>query len=372
MPQTKKRLESFGALRALCCLSVILLHTHVTVYTGYLGVTTFFIMSGFLLVYNYYDRTELDAASVSLCFRFAHGKVKKLYPLHLLTMALFVAEYAYALITGLAKPTLQLFAPFIANVLLIQTWFPSENFYFSFNIVSWYLSVSAFLYFMFPLVLKAVRRLRSTAQAAVLCVLLFAVQAAVSYCGCGSAWLGAMLGRNGGTVQWLLQVFPPMRLPAFWIGCNLGYIFLKTENRVFTKAQAAVFEALTVLAAVCSLCTGLLPKSAPRLPAFFDYSLKYMLPAAMLVLAFAYARDPAVRLLTNRVMLHLGRLSPYIYLIHYPVIAATALAVTRLPCSFTVQRVLYLVSAAVFTYVFSVLYASRSPRKKRESAQRSR
>ena len=223
---------------------------------------------------------------------------------------------------------------------------------------------------MFPLVLKAVRRLRSTAQAAVLCVLLFAVQAAVSYYGCGSAWLGAMLGRNGGTVQWLLQVFPPMRLPAFWIGCNLGYIFLKTEKRVFTKAQAAAFEALTVLAAVCSLCTGLLPKSAPRLPAFFDYSLKYMLPAAMLVLAFAYARGPAVRLLTNRVTLHLGRLSPYIYLIHYPVIAAAALAVTRLPCSFTVQRVLYLASAAVFTYVFSVLYASRSPRKKRESAQR--
>ncbi len=86
MPQTKNRLEAFGALRALCCLSVILLHTHVTTYTAYLGVTAFFIMSGFLLVYNYYDRTELDGAGLSLCFRFAHGKVKKLYPLHLLTM----------------------------------------------------------------------------------------------------------------------------------------------------------------------------------------------------------------------------------------------------------------------------------------------
>lgn len=357
MTRTKRRLEAFGALRALSCLSIIGLHCYVWEHPGYMAVTVFFMLSGFLLVYNYYDRTDLDAVSIPLCARFTWNKIKKIYPLHLLTLLFFAAEQLYGLVSGLAKPGWDFFFPQLANVLLIQSWFPQERIYFSLNVPSWYLSVCVFLYFMFPFVLKAVKRFSSVSQAVLASVGLAALQMTVSYYWTvNSNAIDISLGQLHGARQWLVYVFPLMRLVSFSIGCNLGYIFLKLQDKKFGSVKAVVFELLTVAVTAVSVLNVQFPAERSDFAKAFDYTLRYMPASIMLIIAFAWAEGPIVKLLTNRVMLYIGRLSKDIYLIHYPVVAAAAFFATRMNCSTQVQRAFYLTFVAVVSLSLTELY----------------
>lgn len=350
-------MESLDVLRALCCLGVITLHCHVSYFLAYPAVNVFFILSGFLLTYNYYGKTSLDEVSFSLCLRFSWRKIKKLYPLHILTLLFFLAEQFYGLISGLAGPTWDFFFPILANILLLQSWVPSEPVYFSLNVPSWYLSVCAFLYLMFPLILKAVKRFKSIFQALGLSAAIFALQLLLSYIGCRSIpAIDALLGQNSGAKQWLLYVCPPLRLGSFAIGCNFGYVFLKTQDKKFGTVKAAAFELLTVALMGLTVYNILLPAWFPKYGEVFDYSLKFTLPAVMTVLAFAYGEGPVVKLLTNRPLLYLGGLSSNMYLIHYPVVAVAALLVSVMGGSAAAQRAVYLVFIAVFTLVLSEVY----------------
>ena len=356
MEMKQKRLDRFTALKALCCLSVISLHCYILFIAAYVGVTVFFLMSGFLQTYNTYEKNTLDDVNFTLCARFSWNKIKKLYPLHFLTLLFFLAEQFYGLFTGLAKPGWEFFSPILANILLIQSWFPTERFYYSLNVPSWYLSVSVFLYLMFPLILKAVKRLKSVSQAVWLSAAIYAVQIFFTK-------IGYDLWPDKEVRQWVRYVFPPLRLGTFAIGCNLGYIYLKMRDRRFGPVKATAFEVLTILITVLTIYDRNLPDWFPKYGSMFSYSLKFILPAVMIVIAFAFGEGLIVKLLTNKPLLYLGRLSSNMYLIHYPLVAIAALFVTRMNCSPQAQRAIYLVFIAVFTVGLSEVYSRVQKRK---------
>ena len=363
MEQKQERLDRITVLKALCCLSVISLHSYIFFSVAYIGVTVFFLISGFLLTYNYYGKNTLDDVNPALCARFSWDKIKKLYPLHILTFLFFLAEQLYGLFSGLAKPTWDFFFPIFANILLIQSWFPKEAVYFSLNTPSWYLSVSVFLYLMFPLILKAIKRFRKVSQAVWLSAVIFVLQILFTY-------IGYRHGRNNEIRAWVRHVSPLLRLGNFAIGCNLGYIYLKMQNKKFGAVKAAVFEILTILITLLTIYNRLLPDWFPKYGPTFDYSMKYMLPAIMIMIAFAFGEGPVVKLLTNRPLLYIGRLSPNMYLIHYPVIAVAAFLVTRMGGSAKIQRAIYLIFIAVFTIGLSELYGRAEKKIKNRRKRR--
>ena len=46
----------------------------------------------------------------------------------------------------------------ISNIVLLQSWVPKSEFYWSFNAVSWYLSLQLAMYFAFPYIRKMINR----------------------------------------------------------------------------------------------------------------------------------------------------------------------------------------------------------------------
>lgn len=110
---------------------------------GAIGVTFFFILSGFLLAYGYKKRLMTREISTS---DFYKARAVKLYPLHILCFAaVFLLGIRNFVTADLPKAVLNLF--------LLQSWVPSPDYYMSYNAVSWFLSDELFFYLMFPFVL---------------------------------------------------------------------------------------------------------------------------------------------------------------------------------------------------------------------------
>ena len=149
-----EKIKSLQALRGLAFLG----HVGSKVEWGTLGASLFFCLSGFLLMYR--AGNERTVCTIKDSLQFAKDKLKKIYPLHIITMVIVIA-YNVAEIIYWKNPLLT-FGRFIIpgavlNITLLQCWIPDDRVNIILNPVSWYLSTAAFLYFIFPYVCKYVR-----------------------------------------------------------------------------------------------------------------------------------------------------------------------------------------------------------------------
>lgn len=95
----RERIQSLQVVRALGFLGVFIAHCGVThVETGPWGVSLFFVLSGFVMVYTYYDR-ELPASWIQ-CIKFSAEKIRRLYPLHILMVFFALIIPQNALVRG--------------------------------------------------------------------------------------------------------------------------------------------------------------------------------------------------------------------------------------------------------------------------------
>ncbi len=103
------------------------------------GVTFFFVLSGVILTYVY---PELRAGA-RLRFLWAH--IARIWPAHLFALALLLYLIYWQSLAGHHRPWV-----FVANIFLLQAWFPYYHVFFSFNAVSWTISVEMLFYVLFP------------------------------------------------------------------------------------------------------------------------------------------------------------------------------------------------------------------------------
>lgn len=210
--QSKKYNASFQGLRGIAILLIVISHcsfginaygSNTTMYCGGLGVSIFIMLSGYLTLYQHYDNnTELKFKE------FIFEKIKKFYPLHLLTL---IAALPFLLVSIKTIGKSQAILIFISNLTLVQTWIPIENFYFSLNAVSWYLSITMFFIVMTPVTIKCFRKI-SMLQVGILTLLLIAFE-----------FIWTFLVGDYPEAHWLIYVFPVTRFVDFLIGG--GYTF---------------------------------------------------------------------------------------------------------------------------------------------------
>ncbi len=112
---------------------------------GYMGVSFFFVLSGFILAYNYHNRLENLRSGILTSFYIA--RFAKIYPVHLLMLCISIPH------TILDEQRFHLghiYQRAVANIFLVQSYIPKVEYYFTFNAVSWSLSNEVFFYLFFP------------------------------------------------------------------------------------------------------------------------------------------------------------------------------------------------------------------------------
>ncbi|MEO8642215.1 acyltransferase [Pseudomonas sp.] len=112
--------------------------------SGYSGVTFFFVLSGFIITYNYLGKFESNALRNT--FQYIVSRFARIYPLYALCII-----YPW-MNSGIEVPLL----PYLAG---IQAWSGDVYFAFGINGPAWSISVEIFLYLTLPLLIPILSKL---------------------------------------------------------------------------------------------------------------------------------------------------------------------------------------------------------------------
>ncbi len=207
--------------------------------SGYVSVSFFLLLSGFILTYNYAERAQQGKLSAR---SFWLARFSRLYPVYLFSLlisaGMLVQEFH-------AQTRLRFAAGLVLTPLLLQGWHPILSTFW--NTPAWTMSTEAFFYLLFPwlVTLRRPRRRRT--------ILLFML---------GFWALGLVLpllymhfnpdgdthiGRYSAGI-WLraLKYMPLQHLPSFLFGMSLAFLheLIPAKSRTRLAAGVAAFTGL--------------------------------------------------------------------------------------------------------------------------------
>lgn len=269
---------------------------------GYVGVSFFFVLSGFILVYTYAGR-EIDKRD------FYQARFARIYPAYLFSLLISLPFFYFG--------TFQMHVPFFAFaeqhfilvsmlvLLLLQAWLPAAAL--MWNPVAWSLSVEAFFYAVFPSALARYSKLSRTALFTLI-PLCWVAGLAISggYLFFRPAELGYVSSNNWSSAVQFVKFFPLVRLPEFLMGMACGFLFLRSERN---PKHALPLVAL-----------GLMGVAATTLAArFVPYLMVHTALGgpAFAAVVYGIALQPSwASWLNNRVLVLFGNASYSFYLLH--------------------------------------------------------
>jgi peptidoglycan/LPS O-acetylase OafA/YrhL len=240
---------------------------------GYLAVTTFFVLSGFVLSRSY-AATQWNARGV---LRYGVGRVARVYPVYLLSLVV-VAPFIAVDRTPGKGPLLA------AHGLLLQGWLGSLPI--NWNTPAWSLSCEMFFYLCFPLAAVLILRRGwrgALAIAAATCVL----TRVMLFCGVPD------------------PVKPLIHLSDFLMGIAAARIFECTQGMALRYMAVPAFGASAALIA----WPGLLPPGVDLNSALRPLN-------ALLLIGLASGGG----VLANRAIVYLGKSSYAMYILHVPIL----------------------------------------------------
>jgi peptidoglycan/LPS O-acetylase OafA/YrhL len=267
-------------------------------FEGFAGVTFFFVLSGFILTYNYQHR--FGALRPRAVWNFWVARAARVYPLHFLGF-LAMLPPNFALLRLQPARALKLALP---NLTLTHAFVPRGEYYFSFNAVSWSLSDEAFFYLVLPPLLWGLLsfRLAGPRRSALLLLVTWAASLA-------AVWQF----RDHPRAHWLFYVNPLFRLTDFLAGVLLALLFLRLRTARLLRWGRLTGTALE-LASLGALAAAV--HHARALPLPLRFGPYYTLLMALVVFVHAAHAGYVSRLLSCRAGLVLGEVSYAVYLSH--------------------------------------------------------
>ena len=299
-----RHIPGLDGLRALSVLFVIAFHAHFALARGgFLGVTVFFVLSGFLIT-GLLLREQDQSGEIQLG-RFYARRLFRLYPALILLVTLSVLATLVYLKdwsgTYLSSPVALVY---LSNVTAA---FRDHGGLYQHT---WSLSVEEQFYLLWPLALLGVAR-SSTPDARRRLARFTLISAVLSY-------LGALASYFAG--HYTLSRLTPLSASGLLVGCALA-LHLNTASGPTLARVAAQCRRLAPFAAV--ILVGLLAAAAPSGPPSLRRDIVYagagpaaVLATAVLVGHFTTGDSRLLRALEVRPLRAVGRVSYGMYLFH--------------------------------------------------------
>jgi peptidoglycan/LPS O-acetylase OafA/YrhL len=248
---------------------------------GYQAVTTFFVLSGFVLTRSYASTVWTRSATL----RYALGRVARVYPVYLLSLAV-VAPFI------LADRTPGKAGYLAAHLLLVQAWLGAIPV--NWNTPAWSLSCEMFFYALFPCAAILIRRAnwRNVAFAA-----------AIACCLTRCMWAAGVSD----------NIKPLVHLSDFLMGIAAACAYGMLERRAHPPRGWWLYLPGFAGAAFAIAYPEVLP-------GFVDLNSALRPFNAVLLIGLAFGGGPVARFLATRPVVYLGKSSYAMYILHVPVL----------------------------------------------------
>lgn len=269
-----------------------------------MGVTLFFILSGFVLTVTYGNAmAERRIASI---WNYAVARIARVMPLYWLILLFVVVVWVSfgpaATIAGLWW-----------HVLAIQAWTGDLKLAYSWNSPGWSVGVELFLYAMFPILILLAGVLTSTRKVLIFAIFAVAAMAALVILFQLTGNDKLPLSDPASAHRWIYRS-PLMRLGDFTLGMCGALIYARERDHAkLVKTAPFVAAAMSMVILGLMAIPQLINSSA-------SYDLAYAVPGAVLILSLALSPHQGIaRFLGSVALVALGELSYAFYLIHAPV-----------------------------------------------------
>jgi peptidoglycan/LPS O-acetylase OafA/YrhL len=299
------------------------------------GMTLFFVLSGFVIYYNYCDSVARPAGLYS----FMVARLARLYPLYAVCVSYdLLMRFSYSQLPAAKLAAL----PYYAT--LTQSWVyhpaADQALIYQFGLVSsvsWSISTEWFFYLIFPLACLVIARLTTARQriwaAAALAIvaswiMVTLILNAAPLTNFGVATFGPIAAiPQDSFYRWLIYFSPYTRLFEFLLGCLCAAIYLKlpaspsrAEARLGWRLTTGALLAIAVLQCLMfgSTSNSLWIGVTRGLHMNFGFAV----PAAVLIFCCARYRNAITRMMGAPLVVLCGEASYSLYLLHLVIINA--------------------------------------------------
>lgn len=299
----------------------------------------FLMLSGFLnALHGYEENVPCDIRS---SIKYAIRKIKGIYPLHLVMLIFAFALYVFSarneifadiktrMLTGIIKV--------LTNVFLISDWGPKHGWWYNifseYNIVTWYLSLSLLLFLLTPLFLRIMHKVYDYKNNK-FCLLRPIVVSIIIYFATilVNLMFVAQFGKKG---AFLYNYESPLsRVGDYLIALQVGYIYVvditREKQKSIKQQEKTIYHALLIISIIISVLLLFISimvigdENSWIVSSGFYFSI----PTAFFIYVLAKAEksfeehteDQNVMSCVVGVLLKIGNISQYAFLIHVPII----------------------------------------------------
>lgn len=296
----KNLLKSLTGIRCIAAFWVVLFHLSSLITfiknpvfsVGWIGVDLFFILSGFIISYNYTEKFKRFDLNNYLNFLWL--RLARMYPVHIFTLLIVVLLYSVMVITGktIKTPETFYFVDLIKHIFLVQAWgFGGIE---SWNDVSWSISTEWFAYILFPLITSFVLMFKKKENILIMSLILLPIMITYFII----SFDNPEINRFNSIVKILFE---------FTTGCFLCRLY---NNKQLSNINWKVINNIIPLLLVISIYM------------IFNFNigkfgnLPYLLMTplfATFILGLAYEDN---KYLSNKIMLYWGEVSYSVYMTH--------------------------------------------------------
>lgn len=308
------------------------------------GMTLFFVLSGFVIHYNY--SSTIKKNPLLGIYNFLVARIARLYPLFLVGLLFDLAHrYGYSMLHSHFKESL------LYYLSLTQSWF-----YVVFNTneliyqfghlpsVAWSISTEFFFYLCYPLILLLLLR-ASTISKKILWMFIFYLL--IVWCiilikhnlteinAWASLKFGPIADLNHGYqdcfYRWLIYFSPYSRVSEFILGCFSASIYLNLKQKRYSAFEGGLGMVLLIVMIAVSILLIKKLYMSPNINTqtylqsysnIFSSFFGLALPVSVIIFCCARYENSLTHLLASPKLLILGDCSYSIYLFHLYIIEA--------------------------------------------------
>lgn len=308
--------------------------------SGILGMNTFFVLSGFIIHYNYHEK--LKHFNAHSFFEFFVARFSRLYPLYIVLFLLELVTVDMALQGLRSEDVIGSLKYFLT---MSQSWFykltstgQSVTYMYPRSSISWSISTEMLMYSFYPALLLLFRRDRSSHW-----LRLVVVAGLVLLFSLGLRWLNnnmdvidrygvSLFGQNAGMGRnvsysfafWFVFISPYVRVFEFIIGAMTAHLFLRLRDHAPGKREQYLVPLLGLVSMLYIMATFLPDSIAIGWLQVTHRTIGYY--PALAIIIFVAARHSSSfvsRYFSINSFVRLGEYSYSIYLFHIFVYSAS-------------------------------------------------